>query len=110
MLTSEADPAGVPLVFAALFGVGFALQPVSNALSRVVERMADEFALEAAKDPDAQASAEKRLADLSLSVDQPSRFVEILFYTHPPSSRRIKLAEEWKARKRNDQTLGRLKP
>ena len=90
------DPAGVPLIFAVLIGVGFVLQPVSNAISRAVERKADEFALSAANDPDAQASAERRLADLSLSVDKPSRIVELLFYTHPPSSKRIKLAEEWK--------------
>jgi STE24 endopeptidase len=94
-LTSLVDPAGVPLIFAVLIGINFILQPISNAISRIVERRADEFALKAARDPEAQASTERRLADLSLSVDKPSRLVEILFYTHPPSSRRIKLAEEW---------------
>jgi len=94
-VTSLVDPAGVPLVFAVLVGINFILQPISNAISRIVERRADEFALKAANDPEAQASTERRLADLSLSVDKPNRLVEILFYTHPPSSRRIKLAEEW---------------
>jgi STE24 endopeptidase len=95
-LTSMIDPSGVPLIFAVLIAATFALQPVSNAISRRVERKADEFALNVASDPDAQASAERRLADLSLSVDRPSRLVELLFYTHPPSSQRIKLAEDWK--------------
>ena len=96
MINSLTDPAGIPLVFASLIGISFVLQPVSNAISRTVERQADEFSLEVANDPDAQASAERRLADLSLSVDKPSRLIEILFYTHPPSSKRIKLAEDWK--------------
>ena len=97
-LGSMVDPSGVPLIFAVLIGVSFVLQPVSNGISRIVERKADEFALNVANDPDAQASAERRLADFSLSVDRPSRLVELLFYTHPPSSKRIKLAEDWKKR------------
>jgi STE24 endopeptidase len=94
-LTSITDPAGVPLIFLVLIGVSFVIQPVSNGISRIVERKADEFALRSANDPDAQASAEKRLADLSLGVDSPNRLVELFFYTHPPSSRRIRLAEDW---------------
>jgi STE24 endopeptidase len=82
-----------------LICVNFILQPISNSYSRVVERQADEFALRAADDADAQASAEKRLADLSLSVDKPNPAVEFFFYTHPSSSRRIRLAEEWKKTK-----------
>ena len=95
-LPSILDPAGIPLVFAALIGVGFVLQPLTNWLSRIVERKADEFALRAADDSEAQASSERRLADLSLSVDSPSRLVEVWFYTHPPSSKRVRLAEEWR--------------
>lgn len=95
-LPSIIDPAGIPLVFAVLVGVGFVLQPLTNWLSRIVERKADEFALKAADDSEAQASSERRLADLSLSVDSPSRLVELFFYTHPPSSKRVRLAEEWK--------------
>ena len=95
-LPTITDPAGIPLVLAALIGVGFILQPITNWLSRIVERKADEFALRVADDSEAQASSERRLADLSLSVDSPSRVVELLFYTHPPSSKRVRLAEEWK--------------
>ena len=97
-LTSLIDPAGVPLIFAVLIVSNFVLQPVSNAISRTVERRADEFALRVANDPEAQASTERRLADLALAVDKPSRLVEVLFYTHPPSSERIRLAEEWSNR------------
>ena len=98
-LPSITDPAGIPLVFAALIGISFILQPITNWLSRIVERKADEFALKAADDPEAQASSERRLADLSLSVDSPTRLVELLFYTHPSSAERVRLAEEWKKTK-----------
>lgn len=97
-LTGIADPAGVPIIFAILIGVSFLLQPISNGISRVTERKADEFALRAAEDSEAQASAEMRLADLSLAVDTPNRLVELFFYTHPSSSRRVRLAEDWKKR------------
>lgn len=95
-LAGIVDPAGIPLILGVIIGVNFLLQPVSNGISRVTERKADEFALRAADDSDAQASAERRLADLSLGVDKPSRFVELFFYTHPSSARRVKLAEDWK--------------
>jgi len=98
-LPSITDPAGIPLVFASLIGISFILQPITNWLSRIVERKADEFALKAADDPEAQASSERRLADLSLSVDSPTRLVELLFYTHPSSSERVRLAEEWEKTK-----------
>ena len=98
-LPSITDPAGIPLVFASLIGISFILQPITNWLSRIVERKADEFALKAADDPEAQASSERRLADLSLSVDSPTRLVELLFYTHPSSAERVRLAEEWKKTK-----------
>ena len=97
-LASIADPAGVPIIFGILIGVSFLLQPVSNGISRITERKADEFALRAGDDSEAQASAERRLADLSLAVDKPNRLVELFFYTHPSSSRRIQLAEDWKKR------------
>jgi STE24 endopeptidase len=100
-LPNVTDPAGIPLIFAVLIGISFILQPISNWLSRIVETKADEFALKAADDSEAQASAERRLADLSLSVDSPSRLVELIFYTHPPSSKRVQLAENWKKMNRS---------
>ncbi len=98
-LSSIADPAGAPIIFAILIGINFLLQPVSNGISRVTERKADEFALRAADDSEAQASAERRLADLGLAVDTPNRLVELFFYTHPSSSRRVRLAEDWRQKR-----------
>ena len=95
-LTGAADPAGVPLIFAILIGVSFILQPISNGISRIMESKADAFALRAADDSEAQSSAEKRLADLSLAVDKPNRLVELVFYTHPSPSKRVQLADGWR--------------
>jgi STE24 endopeptidase len=95
-LVGVADPAGFPIILGILIGASFLMQPISNWVSRVLERQADEFALRASEDPDAQASAEKRLADLSLAVDAPHPIVELFFYSHPSSSRRVRLAEDWK--------------
>jgi STE24 endopeptidase len=95
-LTGLADPAGVPVIFSILIGVSFVLQPISNWISRIMESKADEFALRAADDSEAQSSAEKRLADLSLAVDKPNRLIELVFYTHPPPSKRVQLAEDWR--------------
>ncbi len=100
-LASMADPAGVPIVLGILIGLSFLLQPISNGISRVLERQADEFALRAVDDSEAQASAERRLADLSLAVDKPNRLVELFFYSHPSSSRRVQLAEDWKRTRSN---------
>jgi STE24 endopeptidase len=86
-----------------LIGVSFLLQPISNGVSRVTERKADEFALRTADDSEAQASAERRLADLSLGVDKPNRLVELFFYSHPSSARRVQLAEDWKKKHTNDE-------
>ena len=95
---SASDPAGLPIIFAVLVAVGFVLQPIYNGFSRAIEHKADEFALRVADDADAQASAERRLADMSLSVDTPKRLVEWFFYSHPSASRRVRLAEDWKTR------------
>jgi STE24 endopeptidase len=104
-LTGAADPAGVPVIFAILIGVSFVLQPISNGISRIMESKADEFALRAADDSEAQASAERRLADLSLAVDKPNRLVELVFYTHPSPSKRVQMADGWKMEHTNERNV-----
>ncbi len=97
-ISGAADPTGFPLILTTLAVVGFVLMPISNTVSRTVERQADEFALRVAEEPEAQASTERRLADMNLSDDTPHWLVELFFYTHPPASKRVRLAEEWKTR------------
>jgi STE24 endopeptidase len=95
-LTGIADPAGIPIILAILIGVNFLLQPISNGISRIMESQADRFALRAVNDSEAQSSAERRLADLSLAVYKPKRLVELIFYTHPSPASRVQMAENWK--------------
>jgi Zn-dependent protease with chaperone function len=37
----------------------------------------------------------KRLGAQNLAEERPSRFVELLFYTHPPIPKRIAAAQRW---------------
>jgi STE24 endopeptidase len=98
-IQSPADPTGLPLIVIAVSLMSFLLMPLSNQVSRVIERRADEFSLRMAEDPVAQASTERRLADMNLSDDRPHWLIELFFYTHPPAWKRIKLAEDWKPTK-----------
>ncbi len=95
-ILSSADPTGLPLLVATVSIVSFFLMPISNGISRIVERQADLFSLRMAEDPEAQASTERRLADMNLSDDKPHWLIELLFYTHPPAWKRIRLTEDWK--------------
>jgi len=76
------------------------LMPALNAYSRKIELEADTFALEVSKKPEAQASTERRLADMALSDDDPHPLIEFVFYSHPCAKKRIALAESWKRKKR----------
>ncbi len=46
---------------------------------------------------DAFVSAMRRLAAQNLAEERPSRLVEVLFYTHPPTAARVAAARQWKA-------------
>ena len=70
--------------------------PLINTYSRHREAQADLFALNVVQKQRAQVSTEKRLADLSLGDHQPHPLIEFIFWTHPATWRRIKLAQEWR--------------
>lgn len=94
-LTGKGDVAALPVLLLAAGAVSLALLPVANALSRSHERRADRYALELTRNVPAFVSAMKRLAARNLAEEQPSRLVQILFYTHPPISARIDAAQVW---------------
>lgn len=71
----------------------FATLPLCNGYSRKLEREADAFSLANTKDKGAFISCMQRLAQQNLSDPSPNRFIEILFYDHPPISKRIKFAQ-----------------
>jgi STE24 endopeptidase len=94
-LTGKTDLAGMPLVLVIGGAVVFILQPAAHALSRLHERRADRFALDLTRSPDAFVSAMKRLSARNLAEERPSRVVEILFLSHPPTHARIAAARGW---------------
>ncbi len=94
-LDGKGDVAGFPLLVLTAGAVSIALQPLANALSRAHERRADRYALETTRNPAAFISAMKRLAASNLAEERPSRFVELLFHTHPSSAARIDAAKSW---------------
>jgi len=66
--------------------------PVQNLISRRFERECDRYAIERTNDPEAFISTMDKLAEQNLSDRTPCRLVELLFYSHPPISKRIEMA------------------
>ena len=98
-LMGNGDVATLPLILLAAGVVSIALLPLLNAISRAHERRADRYALEMTRNVEAFVTAMKRLAALNLAEDRPSRIVEVLFYTHPPTAARVAAARKWKSGK-----------
>jgi STE24 endopeptidase len=94
-LLSKDDVAGFPLIVLTAGAVSILLMPLANALSRAHERRADRFALDLTKNASAFVSAMRRLGSQNLAEERPSRFVEVMFYSHPPMSARIAAAQAW---------------
>lgn len=95
-LADPADPGGVPLLMLTAGVWSALLTPVANGLSRMHERRADRYALEATRNAAAFVSAMRRLAQQNLAEDRPSRLVQWLFYSHPPIRERIQFAQTWR--------------
>jgi STE24 endopeptidase len=76
--------------------VSFVMVPLAHAMSRAFERSADRFALALTRNPAAFVSAMRRLAAQNLAEEQPSRLVQMLFYSHPPVRERIAAAQGFK--------------
>lgn len=93
-LGSLADVAGLPMLLLSLLVVGLIGLPLQNALSRAFEWEADRFAVTATHAPAVFASALRRLGELNLADPSPPRWVEWLFYDHPPIAQRILSADQ----------------
>ncbi len=85
----------LPLIGFGLFIANLFLMPATNGLSRRLEDQADRFALRQTRNPQAFISTMKHLADQNLSEMQPPRWVEWLFYDHPPIAKRIAVAQQF---------------
>jgi len=86
------DIATLPL-FSLLFSIfALVLLPLQNAYSRKLEKESDLYALSRTGNHRAFMTALSKLAALNLLERTPSRLVELIFYTHPPVEKRIRLA------------------
>jgi STE24 endopeptidase len=99
-LRSIADPAGLPFILLLMTLGSWVAMPVGNAISRHFERQADEVSLDLAGQPEAFIECEKKLARDNLGNVAPTPWNVWLFATHPPTVERIRMAEEWRDRRR----------
>ncbi|MEN6336065.1 MAG: M48 family metallopeptidase [Phycisphaerales bacterium] len=85
----QSDIAAIPLLMLWLMAGGLIAKPFQAALSRRFERQADLFIVGKVPSPETLASSLNKLAGRNLADPEPSRLVELLFYTHPPIAKRI---------------------
>jgi STE24 endopeptidase len=91
----QIDFANLPLMILVTTAISIVLLPVMNAYSRFNERQADLYAWKSLGTVEPFCSAMEKLAAQNLSEREPSRWVEMLFHSHPAIGRRIKAALAW---------------
>lgn len=90
-----ADPAGLPLLVLIFSTFLFILTPFTNTISRVTEREADAFGINASRESDGMARAALKLG--AYRKLKPGSVEEFIFYDHPSGRARIRMAMDWKA-------------
>lgn len=86
-------PSTVARIYATMLLWGLLLRPLLLAFSRSREWAADRFALASTRDPAGGAAAFRRLRDQNLADDDPPRWYEVLFGSHPSLRARIAALE-----------------
>ena len=92
---SIADVAGLPLLVALFAVYGFLITPLTNSITRISEMEADQFGLNAARQPDGFASVAIKLSEYRKI--SPGPWEEVLFFDHPSGHTRVLTAMKWKA-------------
>ncbi len=90
-----ADPAGFPLLMLIFLTFAFLTTPVLNSITRVTEREADQFGINASREPDGAAKVALRLG--AYRKLDPTPLEEFIFFDHPSGRARIQMAMDWKA-------------
>jgi Zn-dependent protease with chaperone function len=90
------DVAAIPLLAATMSLLAMVTQPVVNGFSRAIEHESDVFAVEVTRDNDAGARAFLKLGSQNRSNPEPSAFVTLFLYTHPPLIERIRFAQAYR--------------
>jgi len=81
-----------PTLYIYFIVYGAVMMPLQNAISRWLERDADTMALRMTGSREAFISLMEKLGLKNLSDENPDRIIELVFYSHPPISKRIALA------------------
>ena len=89
------DPAVLPLVMLLAGILFFVLTPVLNTQTRVQEKEADMFGLNASRQPDGFAQAAIHLGEYRKM--RPGKLEEFIFFDHPSGYNRIHSAMLWKS-------------
>jgi STE24 endopeptidase len=95
MFEELSDFANLPLLAITVSGLSLLLMPALNAYSRYNERQADQYAFESIASVVPFISSMNKLAQQNLAERAPSRWIEVLFHSHPAISRRVAAAEAW---------------
>ncbi|PYQ29026.1 MAG: peptidase M48 [Acidobacteria bacterium] len=95
-ITGRGDPASVPWLLLLVSIIGFLLSPVINGFSRHLEHNADVFSLELTHFNEPMAHAFVKFAEDSKTNPEPSEFIELWRYSHPPINKRIAFALSYK--------------
>jgi len=86
------DVAALPLLAIVLAAFTLVIMPLTNAYVRHRESAADRYALAATDNPAAFATMLAKLTDQNLVESAPAKWAELLFYDHPPYSKRVEQA------------------
>ena len=95
MFEELSDFANLPLLAITVTLLSLLLMPALNAYSRFNERQADRYAFESIASVGPFISSMNKLAQQNLAERTPSKWIEVLFHSHPAISRRVAAAEEW---------------
>ena len=94
-VTTPSDPAVAGFLLVAGAWAGVVGAPVQSAVSRRVERRADQHCLTLTDDPATVAEMHRALAVTNLASLRPPRLLHLWFGTHPTSPQRIAAARTW---------------
>src|SRR5580704_8247205 len=95
MFEELSDFANLPLLALTATALSLLLMPALNAYSRYNERQADRYAFESIDSVEPFISSMNKLAQQNLAERTPSKWIELLFHSHPAISKRVAAAEAW---------------
>jgi STE24 endopeptidase len=102
MFEELSDFANMPLLAITVTVLSLLLMPALNAYSRFNERQADRYAFESIASVEPFISSMNKLAQQNLAERTPSKWIEVLFHSHPAISKRVAAAEAWSRAQRAD--------